>query len=83
MLGNQDLTGQDITNLFQRPFMGGLDRHGIIVSGNKSEIESAVIQTIAAAPREFFLGADCTLPGGTDWENIRTAIQCAHQHRLT
>ena len=77
-VGNKELTGHEISELFNRPYMGGLDRHGILVSGSKQEIQSEVETAINQAPSNFILGADCTLPGDIDWENIRTAISCAH-----
>ncbi len=82
-VGNQVFTGKSISEMFGRPFMGGLDRHGIIVSGNKSEIQNNIDNIIKSAPEKFILGADCTLPGDIDWENIRTAIHFAHQYRFS
>jgi len=58
--------------------MGGMDRHGIIVSGSTEEIRRAARQVLAQAPERFILGADCTLPGDIRWENIRAAIATAH-----
>jgi uroporphyrinogen-III decarboxylase len=58
--------------------MGGLDRHGIIVSGTKSEITRSVEQVLNKAPLPFILGADCTLPNNINWENISAAIDAAH-----
>jgi hypothetical protein len=37
---------------------------------------------LAAAPERFILGADCTVPPQTSWDNLRLAIQIAHEtHR--
>lgn len=69
---------QKITQMFHRPCMGGLDRHGSIVSGEKGEIEKAVNEELRQASHPFVLGADCTLPGEIPWLNIRTAIAAAH-----
>lgn len=80
-LGPQKLTGKDVSNFFKKPFMGGLERKGIIVSGNKTQIEEAVEIVIANAPDKFILGADCTLPGDIHWDNIKTAIAYAHNHK--
>lgn len=68
----------EIAKLFKRPCMGGLDRHGSIVSGGLEEIEKAVKNELRQATRPFVLGADCTLPGNIPWLNIRTAIAAAH-----
>ena len=75
------VTGSEISSLFGRPFMGGLDRHGIIVTGGEAEIRDEAERVLRAAPERFILGADCTLPSDIDWRNIRTAIRAAHQHR--
>ena len=65
--------------MFGRPYMGGMDRKGILVSGNKSEIKQRVKELLQDAPDQFILGADCTLPSDIDWDNIKTAIATAHQ----
>ncbi len=73
------LTWQEVTHMFKRPCMGGLDRHGIIVSGGTGDIDKAVEQVLNEAPRPFVLGADCTLPNDIKWDNIRSAISAAHR----
>ncbi len=78
-LGEQTITGKEIAEQFGRPFMGGLDRHGIISTGSQDEIKAAVNSICRQAPENFILGADCTLPGNIDWENIKTAIDAAHK----
>jgi uroporphyrinogen decarboxylase len=75
------LTWNKISEMFKRPCMGGLDRHGIIVSGRKDEINKAVEQVLNEAPLPFILGADCTLPNNNNWENISAAIDAAHGHK--
>jgi len=64
--------------LFNRPVMGGLDRHGAIATDSKAQIRAEVEATLRSAPARFILGADCTVPAETPWENLRTAIQTAH-----
>jgi len=78
-LGEQSITPKEISELFGRPFMGGLDRHGIIASGTDIEIKEDVNMICLQAPSNFILGADCTLPSDIDWRNIKTAIDTAHQ----
>jgi uroporphyrinogen decarboxylase len=80
-LGSKTLTGNEISALFDRPFMGGLDRHGVIATGRMDEVEAAVTAVCQAEIEDFILGADCTLPGDVDWENIKTAIDTAHRFR--
>ncbi len=79
-LGERELSGREVARMFDRPFMGGLERKGIIVSGRPEEIEAAVGAALHDAPQDYILGADCTLPGDIKWENIRTAISAAHSY---
>ena len=80
-VGEQTLTPAEISEMFGRPFMGGMDRHGMITTGNLPEIKAAVESVCEEAPAKFILGADCTLPGDIDWAKIKTAIDVAHQAR--
>lgn len=80
---NTRLTGKemsltDIGRFFNRPVMGGLDRHGILVKGGKAELDAEIRRLVAAAPKQFILGADCTVPSETDWSRLRAAIDLAH-----
>jgi uroporphyrinogen decarboxylase len=79
-LGSKKITGKDVSKMFNRPFMGGLDRKGIIVTGSPVEIEREVDTALNDAPDDFILGADCTLPGDINWDNIKTAIAYAHAY---
>ena len=38
-----------------------------------------LLSSLAEGADRHILGADCTLPGDIDWENIRTAIAAAHE----
>ena len=60
--------------------MGGLDRHGVIVTGDQAEIEAHVEAVCQEAPDKFILAADCTVPGEIDWHNLRIAIDTAHRY---
>jgi uroporphyrinogen decarboxylase len=80
-VGDQILTPKDASHLFGRPFMGGMERKGVLATGNSESIQQAVTDVLAQAPERFILAADCTVPGDTPWENLRTAIETAHQHR--
>ena len=81
-LGEKTLTGKEVSEMFGRPFMGGLDRHGIITSGRQVDIAGAVKAVCQDAPQKFILGADCTVPGDIDWDHIKTAIETAHSFRI-
>ena len=81
-LASRKLAWTEIAQMFKRPCMGGMDRHGIIASGSADDIGKAVTQALTEASAPFVLGADCTLPGDIKWENIRSAIAAAHAFRL-
>jgi len=70
---------QDISRLFKRPYMGGMERTGILTTGTPEQIESEVRRVVKSAPRQFILGADCTVPDNTDWNRLRQAISVAHR----
>lgn len=74
-----ELSSADITKLFKRPFMGGLDRHGIIGTGTPSQVEAEIKRVVRNAPKQFILGADCTVAAETDWSRLRHAISVAHR----
>ena len=80
VLSGGPIAWEGVARMFGRPCMGGLDRHGVIVSGTAEEIETAVNQLLDETPRPFVVGADCTLPNDIPWENIRIAIQAAHRY---
>ncbi len=75
------LTGQEVAALFKRTFMGGLERKGVISKGTPDEIRRVVQASLAHAPARTILGADCTVPADTSWDNLRLAIQTAHEYR--
>ncbi len=77
-LGDQHLNAKHVAEMFGRPFMGGVERLGTILSGSPAEVQAMVQRILVDAPDRFILGADCTIPATVNWENIRTAIQMAH-----
>ena len=80
-IGNQTITPTQAAELFNRPFMGGIDRHGTMATGTKHDSQKLVTSVLKGAPERFILGADCTLPGDIDWDNIQSAISTAHDFR--
>ena len=82
-LGDRTLTPKEAARLFNRPFMGGLERKGILATGSPDEVRMAAEATLADAPDRFILAADCTVPSETPWENLKTAIETAHHYRLS
>jgi uroporphyrinogen decarboxylase len=80
-LTTKTLTWKEVQQIFKRPLMGGMDRHGIMAKGKPEQIRQEVATVLKDAPRPFILGADCTLPDDARWENIRTAIDAAHNYK--
>jgi uroporphyrinogen decarboxylase len=79
-LADSKITAQQVSHQFGRPFMGGLDRLGIIAQGSHAEIREVVDDILREAPERFILGADCTVPSETPWDNLKLAISLAHQY---
>jgi uroporphyrinogen decarboxylase len=80
-LADGQLSSRDVSQIFNRPFMGGLDRKGVIAHGPAAAIQQEVRRILRDAPKRFILAADCTVPSDTPWENLRIAIQTAHEHK--
>jgi uroporphyrinogen decarboxylase len=78
-LTGRQMSGQEITKLFKRPFIGGLDRHGVIAKGTPAQVEAEIRQVVKNAPRPFLLGADCTVEADTSWDRLKHAISVAHR----
>jgi uroporphyrinogen decarboxylase len=78
-LVDRTMTPPEVEQLFGRPFMGGLDRHGVLAHGSVEQVRQAAEAVLDAAPQRFILGADCTVPSDTPWENLRAAIDAAHK----
>lgn len=76
-----DITAKEVSRMFGRPYMGGLNRKGILATGSPAMVKEAVEEVLETAPQRFILGADCTVPGDTSWDNLRTAIATAHARR--
>ena len=60
--------------------MGGMDRKGPLSKGTVTQVQDEAKAVLASAPPRFILGADCTMLAGAPWENLRAAIQVAHQN---
>jgi uroporphyrinogen decarboxylase len=80
-LGGRKLSPKEVEKMFKRPFMGGMNRRGIIHDGNLPEIQKSVESILAEAPEKFILAADCTMLDHTPWDHLRTAISTAHQYK--
>lgn len=80
-VGDRHLRPREMAQLFNRPFMGGLERKGALATGPVAAIHQAVAEVLAEAPARFILGADCTVPAETPWAHLQTAIAAAHAYR--
>jgi uroporphyrinogen decarboxylase len=80
-VGDKTLTTKELAAMFNRPFMGGLERKATIATGMPDAIRAEVNEVLAAAPDRFILAADCTVPGDTPWDNLKIAIDTAHGYK--
>jgi uroporphyrinogen decarboxylase len=55
----------------------------VIANGSIEEAKAEVNKVLEKAAPTFILGADCTVPGTTDWEKLRAVIDYAHTWRQT
>ncbi len=78
-LVDREISSAEIAKAFKRPFMGGMDRHGIIGTGTPAQVEAEIRRVVNAAPRPFLLGADCTVEADTNWDRLKHAISVAHR----
>jgi uroporphyrinogen decarboxylase len=72
------VSAKEVARLYNRPFMGGLDRLGVLATGSQEQVRAAAGDVLRDAPDRFILAADCTVPANTSWDNLRTAIETAH-----
>ena len=80
-LGDGRITGQQVSDMFDRPFMGSVERLGTILTGSTDDVRKMVLPILEGAPERFILGADCTIPSTVNWDNLKTAIELAHQYK--
>jgi uroporphyrinogen decarboxylase len=78
-VGGQPVPLEEMVRLFKRPFMGGMERTGIIASGTPEEVRAEATAVLRQAPARFILAADCTVPANTPWRNLRAAVATAHR----
>ncbi len=80
-LSSGPIAAREVSRMFGRPYLGGMDRHGVISRGRPEAIQAEVRSVLQGAPERFMLGADCTVPSSTPWANLKAAIDAAHAHR--
>ncbi len=76
-----EITPKEVARIFRRPYMGGMNRKGILATGSQEQVAEAAEAVLQEAPEHFMLGADCTVPSETPWDNLKTAIEVAHSHK--
>lgn len=81
MVGGKPISGAEISKLFGRPFMGGMDRHGPLSRGPREAVAPEARRAISEGPPRMILGADCTLDADADWAAIAEATAVAHGGR--
>lgn len=79
-VGDRTLTPIEAAQLFDRPYMGGMERKGVLATGTPDQVRQAAEAVLREAPERFVLAADCTVPSDTSWDNLRAAIDAAHAH---
>lgn len=72
---------RQVSEMYGRPFMGGLERLGILASGDQAAVRKAAEEACAKLPEQAILAADCTVPSTTSWDNLKAAIDVAHHYR--
>jgi uroporphyrinogen decarboxylase len=80
-LGSRTITPAEAAQMFNRPYMGGLERKGVLATGTPEQVRQAARSVLDSAPERFVLAADCTVPSETPWDNLKTAIDTAHTFR--
>ena len=80
-LGENILSPKQFSQMFGRPFMGGLERKGSLATGSLDTVRWAATNVLKDAPDRFILAADCTVPSETPWKNLKAAIDTAHNYR--
>lgn len=78
VVDGKPFTVADGEALFNRPVLGGMDRHGVIVNGTEEEVAAAVADALSSCPAgRTMLGAECTVTGAPIG-NIQAAVSAAH-----
>jgi uroporphyrinogen decarboxylase len=80
-LGGRLVSPHSVSELFHRPYMGGLERKGLLAHGTPDQVRQAARSVLEQAPSRFILAADCTVPSDTPWDNLKVAIDAAHAFR--
>lgn len=67
-------------DFFQKPILGGLDNHGLLIHGSVDEIEKETRRIIESFGKKgLMIGADCTVPADIPLEKLKAAIRAARE----
>ncbi len=80
---DEGISLSDISKLFGRPVLGGLNNRGAIYSGSWEELKAEVDRILQNAPQNFIFGADDSLPNDVDQEKVRRLVDYIHTWRQT
>ena len=78
VVAGKPFTPKDADRLFHRIILGGMERKGVLVKGTPEQVRTEVERLISDKPARYILGAECTVDGKTDIQNIRAAVNAAH-----
>ena len=79
---NKPLSLAHAAEIFKRPVMGGLDRHGVLSTGSPEEVKKAAMEVLKNGPANMILSANCTVDNKIPLENLKAAIKTAHEFRM-
>lgn len=72
------MTLEEGRELFQKPVLGGLDNHGLLLEGSLEDIAAETRRVMEGFGRRgFMLGADCTVPAGIEIARLKAAVDAA------
>lgn len=80
-LTSSRLTAREVAHFFGRPYMGGMDRKGVLATGTEEQVRAEAQEILKGSPDRFILAADCTVLPGTPWSNLRAAVETAHRYQ--
>ena len=80
-VGEGTMSPKEASQMFGRPFMGGLERKGTIAMASLKDVRKLAKNILAEAPERFMLAADCTVPSETLWNHLKAAIEVAHRYQ--
>lgn len=81
---DKSLSLADISRLFRRPVLGGLNnRSQALRDGNLSELKAEIDEILKQAPANFIFGADDSVFNDVDQEVLRKLVDYIHTWRQT